>query len=202
MIELSEDLGVYVDGAKTYHRVSTVLRDVFGAGYEGVDEDVVANAARRGREVEALCYEYAVKGYVEAEVSEDCLPRIEAFDRFWTKYKPEYVAHQKTVYLDDIAGTLDLILRIDGVITIPDIKCTAQVDKKWPIQLGAYASMTTDTPLPAVAILHLNPSLNKAGYKLREYDTAIAMRWWRTTLEFWRMKREALLDAQRQKESA
>ena len=199
MIQLSSDLRVYIgDNGATYHRVTDVIRGVFPSNYDGVDEAVLENAARRGREVEALCYEYAVHGSVEGECSEDAVPRLEAFDRFWTKYRPEYISHQQTNHREDIAGTLDLLLAIDGKLTIVDLKCMAQTDKKWPVQLGAYAWMTSD--VEAVAVLHLTPSLNKAGFKLRDYDLVQARRWWNATLDFWRMKQE--IDAQRQKESA
>lgn len=189
MVELCEALNVYTDGQKTYHRVTSIIRDCYGDGYDGIREDVLDNAAERGRETEVLCAEYLLSGGIEGECREDVVPRLEAFERFVKKHDVEYVGHQITTFSDEqqTAGTIDFFLNVDGLLTITDLKCCAAKMKTWAIQVGGYASMKR---ADQAGILQLYPSLNKQGFRWYPYDVQQVKGYWQTCYAFWKMNRE------------
>lgn len=188
MLELSDTLNVYVDGTgQTYHRVTRIIQDLFPSTYDGISESTLDNAAERGRETEALCAEYLMNGFIDGECREDVIPRLEAFRRWIIQHDVKYLGHQLTVCKDDVAGTIDFYLSVDGLLTITDLKCCASKIKTWPIQVGGYAWMKR---CDQVGILQLYPSLNKSGFRWYAYSPKQVTGYWETCYHFWKMKRE------------
>jgi hypothetical protein len=121
----------------------------------------------------------------------DVTLRVEAFHRWMQKFNPTYVDSQTFVWsaMDRIAWQRDLRVILDGRLTLIDIKCTAQRAKDWGIQIGCGLSYDTDG-CERGAILHLNPDLNKNGFRFIEYDPIQVKGWWRRVVARWHSNRD------------
>ena len=65
---------------------------------------------------------------------------LKAYEFFET-YKPEVIASEYFTYSDEhqYAGTTDLIVKLDGVVWLLDVKTSNSVHKSHELQLAAYA---------------------------------------------------------------
>lgn len=73
---------------------------------------------------------------------------------------------------DNYAGTTDLILRINGRVTVIDLKTGQNIWPEYTLQLSAYkrALDLAGTEVHDLAILQVGYSRNKNGYKYTEID--------------------------------
>jgi hypothetical protein len=171
-----------------------VLRDLgLKPDFGDVDPSVILRAANRGKLVEEYCYRLiqgqgvTVRAKHCGSLQPDVAERVEAFSRWMTKYKPEYVDHQTMVWseVDRVCWTRDLRVRIGGKLYLLDVKCTSQPAKDWPLQLGCGLSYDEDGCEHA-AILQLKPSMNKDGYKFRDgWKGETLKSWWRRAVARW-----------------
>lgn len=79
--------------------------------------------AERGRAVHSAC-QFLIEGDLDWEtVDPAILPRVKAFQEFLNTYKPELVLAEVPLYSKlGFAGTPDLVLRMDGINSVWDIK--------------------------------------------------------------------------------
>lgn len=65
---------------------------------------------------------------------------IMKFVDFWETYKPEVVATEEHLFSDElkVAGTCDLVCRIDGELWLIDFKTSNMLAKTYDLQLAAY----------------------------------------------------------------
>ncbi len=168
--------------------VSKVIYSLIKKSFEGVDEAVLKNAAERGILVEKYATEWLQTGGVETPADErlDVLDRLECFGRWRDAVEPTMIEAQRLVWSDDAAGMLDFVLSIAGKRYIVDLKCTAQPEATWILQVGAYLKMHPDTSIDGGAVLHINPKY-KQGYIWREYAKADAIAKWSAALEWYRI---------------
>ncbi len=163
-------------GNERLYSLSRVLRDLgLKPDFGDVDPLVILNAANRGKLTEGYCYDLlqgkpvTVRAKHCGSLHEGVAERAKAFLRWKEKYQPEYVDHQSFVWSEEdrVCWIRDFRAIINGQLTLVDIKCTSQPAKDWPLHLGCGLSYDEDGCNNA-AILHLNPSLNKAGYRFIE----------------------------------
>ena len=189
---------IYSLGGKPLVSVSRVIDAVLKKSWDGVDPATVENAAERGRRVEQYATTLFRDGYVEMPVGErtDVEERMEVVYRWWERHRPRLLAAQEVVWSEDdgVAGTLDFILEMDdGVLEwLVDMKCTAQPEASWALQVGAYCELSRHSGPSAV--LHINPKY-KEGYIWRVYDTAQVKRQWRAALAWFKVLTELKADA-------
>ncbi len=171
--------------------VSRVIDTLMKKSWDGVDPEILRNAAERGQLVERYATEWLQTGGVVVPAGErnDVEERLYCFGRFYLKFKPRLIRFQERVWdaEDGVAGTLDFVLDIGGVDWLVDLKCTASFESTWALQAGAYCDLARhDGPC---AVLHINPKF-KNGYMWRVYDTAMVKRQWRAALEWYKVLQE------------
>lgn len=91
-----------------------------------------------------------------------------------SKHAVEVVASEITVWNDEdgYAGTVDLVLRIDGKLWVIDLKTGQHVWPEHTLQLSAYkrALDLAGTEIANLAVLQLGYKKNKRGWKLNDID--------------------------------
>lgn len=188
-LTLDPETHIYSDGTdRKWTSVSKVISTVMAKSWEGVDPAVIANAADRGQRVENYATEILKTGgcVTAPNEREDVLERVECFYRWYEASAISLVAAQLKVSDEPngIAGTLDFILSGTAGDAIVDLKCTAQPEASWALQLGAYSSMYP-APHDVVGVLHVNPKYAK-GWIWREYDPFIVRSQWASALNWYR----------------
>lgn len=188
--------------------MSKVIYALIKKSFDGVDEETLRRAAKRGSLVEQYATELMRTGGIQVtwegageddEMRSGVMDRLEIFERWWSQRKPILHESQKLVFseVDGIAGTLDWIIgfpETDDVFLV-DCKCTAQPERTWILQVGAYLSMLeSDYTVVVPAVLHINPKY-KDGYIWREYDMAKACAYWQRALAWYRILQELKAEA-------
>ncbi len=178
---------VYTLDGRPLVSVTRVIDALIKKSFDGVSPETLKNAADRGLLVEQYATELMRNGFVNT-VSErdDVNDRMDCFERWWFNAKPKLLVAQKMVFseIDGTAGTLDWVLTIGAKTYIVDCKCTAQPERTWILQLGAYYTMLPAPEIDRVAILHINPKYSD-GYIWREYDPELAAMHWQRGLAWY-----------------
>jgi len=103
---------------------------------------------------------------------------IQAFLAWYRKFNPKIISNELRVDYDvrgdyAYAGTIDLVVEIDGELWIVDVKTSANVWPEHHVQVTAYSKGWNSEPknqqIRRGAILHLN-SKTKQGFSWNEVD--------------------------------
>lgn len=157
--------------------VSDIMAPLSQAKYKGISEKTLNNAAEKGTSVHN-----SIENYIKFGI-DDVPPEHRAyFDAFldWENdYQPKVVSSEKKVYhqLLRYGGTIDLLLYINGVLTLCDIKTTSTVsDMTCGVQLEAYnqALKSIGVDVEKKIILHLKKD---GKYVVHEYPVVDPDRW-------------------------
>jgi hypothetical protein len=97
------------------------------------------------------------------------------FADFWNTVKPRLIATEQHIFSDEYqyAGTIDLVVEIDGKIWLLDIKTSNSLHTSYDLQLAAYAQAWNenfDTPIENTGIIWLKSPSRKtdsSGKKLQ-----------------------------------
>jgi hypothetical protein len=150
----------------------TWLKDV------GHNADVIARkAANEGTQVHDAVERYVAgekitwlndEGY--SNYSLDVWKLILKFHEFWSIYKPTLLASEIHLFSDTYkyAGTCDLVVEIDGVRWLLDIKTSKSIHTSMDLQLAAYAQAWNETfeeKIEKTGIIWLKSSKQKEGKK-------------------------------------
>lgn len=190
MIEFNPEDHSYRDGERRFISVTKLISTVIRKDIDGVDPAVLANAAERGIRTEAYATEILSTGSttIAAGERQDVVDRVECFYRWYEQEKPELIAAQQVVSDEGngIAGQLDYLLRFGhAFVGLVDMKCTANPEASWRLQVGAYSSMTRNTH-DKCGVLHVNPKYAK-GWIWREYDPLIVRHQWASAVQWWKV---------------
>lgn len=148
----------YTVNGQLYPSVSTLMRPLSEAHYEGIDMSVLAKAAERGTIVHNAIENFILFGI------EDIDPQYEgyflAFKKWWKEVNPVALGSECAVYhrVLQYAGTADLPVVIGGQKILVDVKTSANVNRMLTgIQLEAYdkAFESHGFTFDGKAILHL-----------------------------------------------
>lgn len=174
--------------------VSRVIDSVMKKSFDGVDPEILRNAAERGMAVEKYATEWLATGgvAVPADERQDVIDRLECFERFMKLRRPKLLSAQQMVWNGEVAGMLDFILEIDRTEWLVDMKCTASPEASWVIQVGAYCELSRHTG--PCAVLHINPKYAQ-GYIWREYDTETVKSQWRTAFAWFQCLQQLKVEA-------
>jgi hypothetical protein len=185
----------YTLNGKALVSVTNVIGALLKKSIDGVDAEVLRNAAERGTLVEQYSTELFANGSVQVPAGErnDVLDRLVSVERWWTRKQPKLIAAQQIVCDEEngVAGMLDFLLEIDGVEWLVDMKCTAAPDPSWALQVGAYAHMMNH--VGPTAIFHVNPKYAD-GYIWRVHKTMAVRRQWESAIAWYRTVQELKLD--------
>lgn len=135
----------YIDETHTYlvdgvivPSITQILKIKFGKKYEGINQEVLKQAADKGTEVHEAIENFCKTG----EVKE--LKEVKNFIFLQKQYKFEVLDNEVPIILfknDEpiAAGRLDLVLKMNDVIGGGDIKRTSTLDKEYlAYQLNLY----------------------------------------------------------------
>lgn len=98
-------------------------------------------------------------------------------DWYKTLKNPKLVESEFTIWneKDGYAGTLDLVLEIDGENWLIDLKTSQSIWPSHEIQVASYAHALKITKKPRLAILQLGYKKNKNNYKFTELEDKYAL---------------------------
>jgi hypothetical protein len=148
----------------------TWLKDV------GHNADIIARkAANEGTQVHDAIERYVAgekitwlndEGY--SNYSLDVWKLILKFHEFWSIYKPTLLASEIHLFSDayKYAGTCDLVVEIEGVRWLLDIKTSKSIHTAMDLQLAAYAQAWNETfeeKIEKTGIIWLKSSKQKEG---------------------------------------
>lgn len=187
-----EDQRFYQRKAKTFYPSVTYILSSLpkGSFFETWIKDVghnseiiVRKAAAEGTETHELIEKY-LNGeelvWINAETGKINYPLIVwqmvlRFADFWNTVKPKIITTEQHIFSDKhrYAGTIDLVVEIDGELWVLDIKTSNSLHKSHDLQLAAYAEAfneTFDKKISNTAIIWLkSPSRkpDKSGKKMQ-----------------------------------
>jgi hypothetical protein len=151
-----------------YIRVSTVLYPF--SGLHDVDQNIVANAARRGTKVHKIC-ESIISGLGEIGVDEETQGYVDSFKQWWDTGIDVVKMEERFWHEElEVTGQVDLLINTDSGLAIVDLKTSSRPSKTWPVQGSAYALLAKHCgyDIKHIYFLHLNKSGKRA--KIHEYE--------------------------------
>ena len=149
----------------------------------GHNSDIIARkAADEGTETHKAIEDFLngeeivwINDYGKANYSLTVWQMILRFADFWNTVKPRLIATEQHIFSDEYqyAGTIDLVVEIDGKIWLLDIKTSNSLHTSYDLQLAAYAQAWNenfDTPIEQTGIIWLKSLTRKpdsSGKKLQ-----------------------------------
>lgn len=185
------DQRFYQRKAKSFYPSVTYILSYFPKGkfFEnwikdvGHNSDIIARkAADEGTETHKAIEDFLngeeivwINEYGRANYSLTVWQMILRFADFWNTVKPKLIATEQHIFSDQYqyAGTIDLVVEIDGKIWLLDIKTSNSLHTSYDLQLAAYAQAWNenfDTHIEQTGIIWLKSSTRKAdnsGKKLQ-----------------------------------
>lgn len=140
MIEFIEESHTYIKDGVILKSVTQILQELFPLKYDGVPEKILNNKANYGTEVHKyieiiekkkpkrpIAY---IKRYYNPNIYQE--ESLKQYLKIKEIYNIEVLESEKIVsYKYIYCGTLDLKARVNGKLTIIDIKTTATLDETW-----------------------------------------------------------------------
>lgn len=168
-LKFEENRHLYMLDGQILPSVTTVMRPLDNALYQGIDEEVMKMAAHRGTAVHNAVENYVLYGIEDIELK--YVGYFEGFLKFWNEQKPEPLATESRLYHKILryAGTADLPCVIGGKRILIDYKTSATVNKMLTgVQLEAYARAyeSHGFKFDEKAIVHLK---NDGSYQMVRY---------------------------------
>lgn len=138
MIEFVESTHTYLLNGVIIPSVSTILKaTIFKDKYKDVHPVILQNAAQFGKNVHK-----AIETGFDIFLTDKENVVFNRYKRLITKHDITPIEHEKIVYTDTYAGTLDMIATVNGVNSLIDIKTTYQLDRdylSWQLSLYEFA---------------------------------------------------------------
>jgi hypothetical protein len=185
------DQRFYQRKAKTFYPSVTYVLSYFPKGkfFEnwmkdvGHNSDIIARkAADEGTETHEAIEKFLngeeliwIDEYGKAKYNLIVWQMILRFADFWNTIKPRLIATEQHIFSDEYkyAGTIDLVVEIEGKIWLLDIKTSNSLHTSYDLQLAAYAQAWNenfDTPIENTGIIWLKSSsrgADKSGKKIQ-----------------------------------
>ena len=147
MIEFLEEPHLYLKDGILVKSVTQILQLIFPDKYKGIDKRTLDKKAQFGTKGHSIIEHLDVSDLEEARnqvldiENKDLQICIREYLRLVEKHKIQPLEHEKIVSYEYLyCGTLDLIVQVDGIVSLCDIKFTAELDKEYlSWQLGMYA---------------------------------------------------------------
>lgn len=147
MIEFLEEPHLYLKDGILVKSVTQILQLIFPDKYKGIDKRTLDKKAQFGTKGHSIIEHLDVSNLEKAKnqvldiENKDLQICIREYLRLVEKYKIKPLEHEKIVSYEYLyCGTLDLIAQVDGVVSLCDIKFTAELDEEYlSWQLGMYA---------------------------------------------------------------
>lgn len=139
-LDFEEERHIYRFDGDEVPSVSTILKPLSDAKYEGIKRDTLEHAAAKGTAVHNAIENLIKFGIKDLPV--EYMPYLDAFSDWWNEASPTVVGSEIRLYhkIMRYAGTADMVAYIDGELTLVDYKTTYTIsDMTCGVQLEAYA---------------------------------------------------------------
>lgn len=137
-IEYLEDIHCYLCDGVILPGITSILKDKFGAKYDGIPEYILKRAAEKGTYMHS-----AIQNYEELGLEIDLL-ELENYIKLKQKYKWKCIENEKPLilFIDNkpvACGRLDMVYKIGRNLGIMDFKRTSKLDIEYlTYQLNLY----------------------------------------------------------------
>lgn len=140
--ELTFDIGphLYRLCGEVIPSVTQIMQPLSQKKYGGIREETLRKAAEKGEAVHEGCENWLKYGIEDVPL--EYMGYFRAFKEWWSIRNPSLIGSEVRIYhkLYRYAGTVDLLVYIDGRLTLVDIKTTWNLEEKLcRTQLEAYA---------------------------------------------------------------
>ena len=166
MLNFNEETHTYTnEEGKVLVSVTTLLKWAgISPNYDNVREDILKAKAERGTLIHKEIEDYVKKGEVGFTAE------LQSFIKYITENDIEVLASEKMVNNDDVAGTIDLIVRYrkNGKVKYVDLKTTSTTYKNsvsW--QLSIYKDLDNEYPDAELEVWHF---LADGDLEVKEID--------------------------------
>lgn len=148
MLTFREEDHTYAVEGKAIPCTSDILQGCGLSDYSGINPAILENARVRGSEVHDYTRRFDLDLLDEAEVNEEYAPYLEAWKKFVSDYKCEWLVIEEPIYSkkywfattpDRIGFVSGGLLQFKRLLTDVEIKCTAQLMKSFGPQTAAHA---------------------------------------------------------------
>ena len=159
-----------VDG-ETLPSVSEIIRFISREVYGSVTQYTLDNACDRGKKVHKFCENLDKFGTVDCD--EDLAAYVEAYMNFLKDHTVEWSIIEQSMYHKEqlYAGTIDRVGKVDGKLSIVDIKTSCVIHKPLvTAQINAYAEMYEDNNADIIEQLIALQLKSDGTYKIHEIE--------------------------------
>ena len=143
-----------------YTRISQIIQ--LYSGYGDIPEHILSAACERGTKVHELI-EAILYGIGTPYIQESLRGYIDSFHLWYEKYHDAgFCSHRRWYDAENmITGECDCTVTMDGKRTLIDFKTSAQYNKAWLLQAGAYVYLMGKAGIQIDGISFVK--LNKTG---------------------------------------
>ena len=137
-LEYLEDEHIYLVDGVILPSITTILKDKFGAKYDGIPEYILQRAAEKGTYMHS-----AIQNYEELGLEIDLL-ELENYIKLKQEYKWKCISNEVPIilFIDNkpvACGRLDMVYKIGRKLGIMDFKRTSKLDVEYlTYQLNLY----------------------------------------------------------------
>lgn len=137
-IEYMEDIHCYLANGVILPSITTILKNKFGAKYEGIPQEILKRAAEKGTYMHETIQKYEEQGI------ENDLQELEGYIELKKQYKWKCIENEIPVvlFIDNkpvACGRLDMVYKIGNKLGIMDFKRTYKIDLEYLMyQLNIY----------------------------------------------------------------
>lgn len=173
-LQFDDDKHIYKLNGIEIPSVTTIMKPLSNAEYNGISENTLRKAAEKGTAVHNAAEMWA-KFKIE-DIEPEYRGYFDAFLEWWNINDPKVVGSEVRLYhkIMRYAGTADLIAWIDGKLTLIDYKTTSKlIEMNCGVQLEAYAKALAShgINIQQKMILHLKRDGKFAEMKFQASDT-------------------------------
>lgn len=142
ILQFNEERHEYSLGGTILPSVTQIMSPLSSAHYGKVDKDILQKSAERGRIIHQ-----AIQFYIEfraIDIPDEYLGCLNAFIKFVADSQVEILSTEQKMYhpIYFYAGTLDILAKINGKITLIDVKTYEKFSPHLErVQLHGYASI-------------------------------------------------------------
>ena len=153
-----EDHTYWLNGKQLQGITQTLIHRAFPNKYNGIDQEVLANAARKGKELHQLI-EFHDNFNTASEEHAD--PRIANYEKLKQQYGLHTIANEYIVSDEEnYATAIDLVMEADDEVVLVDIKTTYELDKastglQLSINKRFFEMQNPDLKVSRIAVLWL-----------------------------------------------
>ena len=172
-LQFDDDKHIYKLNGIEIPSVTTIMKPLSNAEYNGISESTLRKAAEKGTAVHSAAEIWA-KFKIE-DIEPEYRGYFDAFLEWWNINDPKVVGSEVRLYhkIMRYAGTADLIAWIDGKLTLIDYKTTSKlIEMNCGVQLEAYAKALAShgINIQQKMILHLKRDGKFAEMKFQASD--------------------------------